>query len=178
VSDLPENHYNGLVFSVIRPHFSEHHYNADGMRTTKLQRKQLEAGESTDMANDSGSAESEDNNSFPATKIAEVREDVQLTGVPTSPEASTSRQRLTLRLNTVADLTHSAAASNPASTIHLKQTSALSSASSANVPLPLTLSDTVTQGRLQRRQQQASDFQASSKTERSSAGKDAWDMYF
>jgi hypothetical protein len=95
VSDLPKNHYNGFVFLVIHPHFSEHRYNTDGTRTTKLQRKQLEAGESTDMADDSRSVESEDDNSFPATKIAEVMEDVQLTGVPTSPEASTLHQRLT-----------------------------------------------------------------------------------
>jgi hypothetical protein len=31
VSDLPEDHYNGLIFSVVCPHFSEHHYNADSM---------------------------------------------------------------------------------------------------------------------------------------------------
>jgi hypothetical protein len=68
----PKNHYDGLVFSVIRPHFSEHHYNADGMQTTKLQHKQLEADKSTNMADDSGLAESEGGNSLPVTKIAEV----------------------------------------------------------------------------------------------------------
>jgi hypothetical protein len=30
IDELPENHYDGLTFTTIRPHYSEHHYNADG----------------------------------------------------------------------------------------------------------------------------------------------------
>jgi hypothetical protein len=30
ITDLPEDHYDGLLFSVIRPNYSEHRYNADG----------------------------------------------------------------------------------------------------------------------------------------------------
>jgi hypothetical protein len=80
ISDLPEDHYDGLTFSVIFPHFSEHRYNANGTRTTKLQRKQMEEGESSDMANDSGSVDSEGPTTLPAAKIVEIMEDVQPTG--------------------------------------------------------------------------------------------------
>jgi hypothetical protein len=30
IDELPENHYDGLTFTTIRPHYSEHRYNADG----------------------------------------------------------------------------------------------------------------------------------------------------
>ena len=59
ISDLAEDRYDGLTFLVVRPRFSNHRYNADGTRTTKLQRKQLEEGESSDMVDDSGSVDSE-----------------------------------------------------------------------------------------------------------------------
>jgi hypothetical protein len=192
-SDLPEDHYDGLTFSAIRPHYSEHRYNADGMRTTKLQRKQLEKGESSDLADNSGSIDSESPVSLPVAKIMEIMEDIQPTGVSafapsdTSlnvPEASTSHPRPVLQLNTSAEPTLLAATSTPASisnsasTIHSAQASAISSASSAHIPLPSMLDDAATRGRSQRKQQQVADYQASSTAERSRADKNAWDVYF
>jgi hypothetical protein len=139
ISDLPEDHYNGLTFSVVCPHFPEHHYNADSMRTTKLQHKQLEEGESSDMAEDSGSVDLEGNISPPTMKIVEVMDDVQPTGVPvvapsdtlpSAPEASTSCQRPALRLDTSAKPALLMATLNPTSTINSTQASAVSMTSS------------------------------------------------
>ena len=59
ISDLAEDRYDGLTFLVVCPRFSNYHYNADGTRTTKLQCKQLEEGESSNMVDDSGSVDSE-----------------------------------------------------------------------------------------------------------------------
>jgi hypothetical protein len=73
ITDLLEDHYDNLTFSVVRPQFSEHHYNADGTRTTKTQHKQLEEGESLDMAEDGGSMVFEDDVSRPAATITEVK---------------------------------------------------------------------------------------------------------
>jgi hypothetical protein len=145
---LPKDHYNGLTFLVVHPHFPEHRYNADSTRTTKLQCKQLEEGKSSDMAEDSRSVDSEGNISPPATKIVEVMDDVQPTGVPvvapsdTSPsmlEASTSCQCLALRLDTSVEPALLVATLNPALTSNSTQASAISVTSSTNIP-PLSLS--------------------------------------
>jgi hypothetical protein len=157
ISNLPEDHHNGLTFLVVCPHFSKHHYNTDSMRTTKLQHKQLEECESSDMANDSRSVDSEGTISLPAVKIVEVMEDIQPTGMSVltlsdtslsiMPEASTSCQRLALWLDTSAKLAFLAATlnpaltSNPASTINSTQASAISVTSSTNIPLLSTSSD-------------------------------------
>jgi hypothetical protein len=157
ISDLPEDHYNGLTFSVVRPHFPEHCYNTDGTRTTKLQHKQLEEGESSDMAEDSGSVDLEGNVSPPAMKIMEIMDNVQPMGMPvmapldtlpSAQEASMSRQHPALRLDTSAEpalLTatlNPASTSSPVSTINSTQASAVSAASSANIPPLSSLSDT------------------------------------
>jgi hypothetical protein len=174
ISDLPEDHYHGLTFSVVRPHFLEHRYNIDGTRTTKLQHKQLEEGESSDMAKDSGSVDSEGNISPPATKIVEIMDDVQPTGTPvmapldTSPsvqEASTSRQCPALRLDTSTEPALLTATSNPTSTINSTQASTISTASSANIPPPSSSSDAAARGQLKKKQQRASDFQVTRQAE-------------
>jgi hypothetical protein len=161
ISDLPEDHYDGLTFSVICPHFSEHHYNANGTRTTKLQHKQMEEGKSSNMANDSRSVDLQGPTTLPAAKIVEIMEDVQPTGMSvlapadtslSMTEASTSHQRLVLRLDTSAEpallvaTSTPVSISNPASTIHSVQASTISLVSSAHIPLPLTLSDTAMRG--------------------------------
>jgi hypothetical protein len=152
-SDLPEDHYDGLMFSVIHPHYSEHHYNTDGTRTTKLQSKQLEEGESSDLANNSGSVDSESPISLPAAKITEIMEDAQPTGVSASapsdtslnvPEASTSHPQLVLRLDTSAEPTLLVATSTPALISNLVST--IHSASSAHIPLLSMSDDAATQG--------------------------------
>jgi hypothetical protein len=161
ISDLPKDHYDSLTFSVIHPHFSKHHYNANSMRTTKLQHKQLEECESSNMANDSGSVDSEDAISLPAAKIMEVMEDIQPTGMSvitpldtslSMPKASTSCQHPALQLNTstepalLAATSNPASTSNPTSTINSTQASVISTASSTNIPPPSTSSDTAAQG--------------------------------
>ena len=77
ISELPEDHYDGLVFTAVRPNYSELRYNADGTRTTKLQCKQLEQEESTDMAEASDSKDSDANAPRPTARIVKVMEDVQ-----------------------------------------------------------------------------------------------------
>jgi hypothetical protein len=77
ISGLPEDHYDGLVFTTVPPHYSELRYKADGTRTTKLQRKQLEQEESTDMAKAGGSDDSDADAPLPTAKIIEVMEDIQ-----------------------------------------------------------------------------------------------------
>jgi hypothetical protein len=141
ISDLPKDHYDRLTFLVICPHFPEHRYNADGMRTTKLQCKQLKEGKSSDMAKDSGSVDSEGDVSPPMMKIMEVMDDIQPMGMPvvapsdtspSTPEVSTSRQCPVLQLDTSAELALLVATSNPmltsnpTSTINLMQASAIS----------------------------------------------------
>ena len=52
LSELPEDHYDYLIFSVVCPHYPEHRYNADGSRITKSQCQQMVEDESSDMAKD------------------------------------------------------------------------------------------------------------------------------
>ena len=75
--DCQKNHYDGLIFTTILPHYLELHYNADGTRTTKLQCKQLEQEESTDMAEASGSDDLDADTLPPMAKIIKVMEDIQ-----------------------------------------------------------------------------------------------------
>jgi hypothetical protein len=82
ITDLPEDHYDNLPFLVVHPQFSEHCYNADGTWTTKMQCKQLEEGEGSDMAEDRGSIISKDEVSRPAAKIMEVMEGLQSSKEP------------------------------------------------------------------------------------------------
>ena len=77
ISELPEDHYDGLAFIAVQPNYSELCYNADGTRTTKLQCKQLEQEESTDMAEASDSEDSDADAPRPTARIIEVMEDVQ-----------------------------------------------------------------------------------------------------
>ena len=84
LSELPEDHYDYLIFSVVRPHDPEHRYNADGSRTTKSQRQRMVEDESSDMAKNDGSTDSEDYDTNPGVTIDEVMEDVQPTDAPTA----------------------------------------------------------------------------------------------
>jgi hypothetical protein len=148
ITDLPEDHYNNLTFSVVRPQFSEHRYNADGTRTTKTQRKQLEEGESSDMAEDGGSIISEDDVSRPAVMITEVKEGLQPSNEPAPtpfepftlslPDPSSLYWDSALQIDTSAGLMPPVSTSNPASTSTSAQASAISSTSSTNIPLPST----------------------------------------
>jgi hypothetical protein len=76
ISKLPEDHYDGLTFTAVCPHFSEHCYNVDGTRTTKSQRKQLEEDKSTDMAEASESNDSGIDAPPQTATVVEIMEEV------------------------------------------------------------------------------------------------------
>ena len=78
IPELPGDDYDALVFSDVRPNFSTHRYNADGLRLTKQQRKEQNDEESSDMYEDDGS-ETSPKGDAPAGKITEIMEDVQPT---------------------------------------------------------------------------------------------------
>jgi hypothetical protein len=168
ISGLPEDHYDGLIFTTVWPHYSELRYNADGTRTTKLQRKQLAQEESTDMAEASSSDDSDADAPPPMAKIVEVMEDIQPSKATTPasshmeedkgtaeassssaldtfhlnlPESSLMSRHAALRLDT-SGRTPSMSVRNEAST----PSSAVSSASSANLLLP-TRQEETEQGR-------------------------------
>ena len=176
ILELPEDDYDGLTFSTVRPHFSEHRYNADGTRTTKLQHKQLGDCESTDMAEASESSNSAIEAPFPEAKITEIMEDVQPTEAPaladnedppaadmqrTSafesftlklPDISTSLQGAALRLDTSVGPIPSTSTSNAASMPTSALALAISSTSSADFPQPARQRETE-RSRNQRRRQ-------------------------
>lgn len=82
ISELPKDHYDGLTFTAVHPRFLEHCYNADGTQTTKLQCKQLEEDESTDMAEASKSDDLGINTPPQTATVAEIMEEVRATGTP------------------------------------------------------------------------------------------------
>jgi hypothetical protein len=186
ITELPEDHYDGLTFSVVHPQYSEARYNADGTRTTKRQRKLQEEGESSDMATGEDSINSDDDLPYPPARIFEDMEEIRpgnvtavTTGEPSSSAASSRAKPLAPHLHLDTQLTPPTLPSNPTSASVSTHVSATSSASLPSISVPSEPGSTSELSRDQRQRLRASNPSASRRTERrprtSSA---AWDAYF
>ena len=186
ITELPEDHYDGLTFSVVHPQYSEARYNADGTRTTKQQRKQQEEGKSSDMATGEDSIDSDDDLPYPPARIFEDMEEVQpgndtatTTGEPSSSAASSWAKPLAPHLHLDTQLTPPMLPSNPTSASVSMHVSATSSASLPSISVPSEPGSASEPSCNQRQRQRASNPPASGRMERrprtSSA---AWDAYF
>lgn len=197
--DLKGDDYDALEFVDVRPKYPAHRYNADGTRRTKQQRKDYDEGESSDVASDSGSDYSIDDEPGPSqTKITEVMEDIQPTSalvvapagpVPPAtqpldsvhlevPSLPTAGQTPALRLDT-SGTTATNPASTSVSTPTSAQTSAISSSSSANVSSPFRNEPSASRGRASRRQLRSSGYQRPARsTPRPQTDRGGWDRYF
>ena len=199
ILELPETDHDALVFSRVRPQCPEHRYNTDGSRLTKLQRKEHNDGESTDMAEDEGSeVGSAGDAPFPADKIVEITEDTIMTDDPSLQSRQAADETATqplddiflelpilsapgqtpLQLDTALGLRPPTSTSNPASASTSAPASAVSSASSFNDPSLPRSGAYPHRGCSSRRQQRSSAYPRTSRPSRSQAGRDAWEQYF
>ena len=179
LSELPEDHYDYLVFSVVRPHYPEHHYNADGSRTTKSQHQWMVEDESSDMAKDNGSADSEDYDANPGATIDKVMEDVQSTDAPAaSSKPSAMHRSPILQLNTSTGTTSLVPTSSLALMAASPQTSTNPSLSPTSPFPPSASGSATTMSRDQKRNQRAKEHLASLRVEWPHARKKAWGAYF
>ena len=128
---LPGTDYNALVFSDMRPNFSVHRYNTDGIWLTKQQWQEQVNEENSDMYKDEGSANEHDG----VAPSGKITEDIQLSGEPTLallkslrlalPVPPVSRQEPALQLDTAGSLAPPGLISNPASASASAPTSAV-----------------------------------------------------
>ena len=129
--------------------------------------------ESSNMAKDDGSADSEDYDANPGVTINEVMEDVQPTDTPTasskplasSTEPSVMHQSPVLQLNTSAGTTSLVPTTSSASTAASPQTSTNPSLSPASPFPPLASGSATTMSQDQKRNQRAKEHLASSRAE-------------